>query len=361
MNEGSARLGRRSACALLTATAITARLTPHAHAETALAAPMPAAQPTIAVAGPPDSSVARWAGLLRPHLAAGLGAEGGLRLRFVGGQDGVTGANQFDARAMPDGREALLLPGTAALAWLAGDSRVRFEAARLLPLLVSTGIGVLMIRGGAAGLRGARPLRVACATPVGPALTALIAFDLLGTPTVPVMPKGDMSDDLSPAARSGDVDAVFVHGLDAPSQLPALIEAGLRPTFSVAPAGYAGPPPATVAGLFAAPPDLDALLAASPRATPPVLAAWRAVAAASLMDIALALPRLCPSGTVAHWRRACAATQAASAVLPPGVSGAVRLLAGTDSEAAVNRIFVDQSAQLALRRWLGGRLNWQPT
>jgi hypothetical protein len=229
----------------------------------------------------------------------------------------------------------------------------------LLPLMVSTSTGVLVIRDGTAGLRGARKLRVACRGPLGPALTALIAFDLLGTPAVPVMTGADMLV----AARANDVDAVFVHGLEAPEQLPALIDAGLRPTFSVAFPGTGGTAQenSVAAGLFAAPPDLEALLSASPLATPAIMAAWRAVAAASLMDAALALPPLCPRGSVAHWRRACAATQSAQELLPPEVAGSVRLLAGTDSEAAVGQIFVDQAAQLALRRWLGERLNWRPT
>ena len=45
----------------------------------------------------------------------------------IGSADGVTGANQFEARGAPDGQTVLLVPGQAAVAWMVGDPRAQFD------------------------------------------------------------------------------------------------------------------------------------------------------------------------------------------------------------------------------------------
>jgi hypothetical protein len=144
-------IGRRSFSVLLASTATTAVTGFRARAESALAAPIGADGPIIAVAGPPRSEAAQWADLLCSPLAP-LAAPGELRVCYLGGRDGVTGTNIFDARALPDGRAALLFPGGAALAWLVGDTRVRFDASGLSPQLAAVGSGVVCARGGMRGL-----------------------------------------------------------------------------------------------------------------------------------------------------------------------------------------------------------------
>ena len=81
---------------------------------------------------------------------------GALALRNVGGIDGVTGANQFDARVEPDGATALLVPGTAAMCWLTGEARARFDFSRWIPLWAGMGSAVLVSRGPLANGGGVR-------------------------------------------------------------------------------------------------------------------------------------------------------------------------------------------------------------
>ena len=90
----------------------------------------------LIIAGPPQGRLDRWADLLVPALGRAMPsafarpAMPPLMRSAVGGVDGVTGANQFEARISPDGGTALLLPGSAAMAWLVGDPRAQFDAAR---------------------------------------------------------------------------------------------------------------------------------------------------------------------------------------------------------------------------------------
>src|SRR5271166_1871079 len=82
----------------------------------------------LLAAGPDDGRMDRWGRLLAPPLERALPAGCSLQVGTVGGIDGVTGANRFEARVPPDGSTTLLVPGSAALAWLAGDPRAQFDA-----------------------------------------------------------------------------------------------------------------------------------------------------------------------------------------------------------------------------------------
>ncbi len=342
-------IGRRSFSVLLAGSVATAVTGRRAQADSALAAPIDADGPTIAVAGPPDSDAARWAGLLRGPLGP-LAAPGALRLRYLGGRDGVTGANMFDARALPDGQAALLFPGAAALAWLVGDTRVRFDAARLLPMLAAVSAGVLCTRGGARGL-AAGPLRLGCDALVAPSLSVLMALDMLGVPVRPVLAAPGCIE----AVQRGEVDAVFARGLDMPAQLASLRQAGLLPVFSVS-----FPHPAFAAPATPDLPDLASMLDGTPAGDHPLLAAWHAVTAASLLDAVLALPRLCPDTSLARWRGACDQARATNA-LAGRLPGNMRLLTGNDSAAALGTVLVSGAMQDTLHQWMATRLNWRPT
>lgn len=281
-----------------------------------------------------------------------LTAPGKLRLRFVGGQDGVTGANQFEAQpdtsSSLDTQDALLLPGSAALAWLAGDSRVRFDATRLIPLLASVSPGVMMAR--SAG--GPAVLRVACAGATEAGMAGLLGLDLLGIPARAAAPMQDHAM----AVRDGLVDAVFLRGSGVPANRAALQATGLSPCFAVG-LGEDGmirdPALADV-------PTLAALMAGRPRADAALMAAWRAAASASVLDMALALPALSLPASVSRWRLACLGTLASPDVQAEARGRAVRLLAGPGCSAAMADAAADGAAQLALRRWMTTRLGWHP-
>ncbi len=305
--------------------------------------------PTIIVAGPDESDTGLWARRLQPALAQGL-ADGlvagkGLRLRYVGGQDGVTGANQFDARAALDGTEALLFPGCVAIPSLAGDSRVRFEGGHMLPLLAAVSPGVVMLRQ-ADPARRPGVVRVACRGGPDAGAVALLGLDLLGVPAMKVA----AAPDAFGAAMGGAADAVLVAGPHAVPQMRALAGAGFRPGFAV---GTAWSLP------VAAAPDLLTLLPAARRRADPLVAAWQAMGAACATPLALALPHMTPADAVAKWRRACAYSLR-DAEVQAAAAGCLRLVAEDEAAHMVAAARGDAAAQAALRGWLDARLGWRP-
>jgi hypothetical protein len=336
---------------MLAAVAATALPWRGARAETALVGPED--DPTLVVAGPADSEAAAWARLLLPMLSSGLMAGTILDLRFIGAKDGVTGANHFDARAMPDGSQALLFAGSLALPWMAGDSRVRFDMGHLMPLIGLAGPGVVMLRGGLGARRGREPVRLLCGTAPEPSQTALMALDLLKIPTIAVPPTADPAG----AVGAGAADAVFLSAGDVPSRARALTEAGLRPAFTTClfPCEAATP----VADLLHGVPHFLSVLPPAQRADP-LVAAWRAMAAASALDMVLALPRLSDAASVARWRHACRDALASDEVSGEIESRSVRLLSDTETAEAMEAMQADAAAQFALRHWMAERLHWRP-
>jgi len=303
--------------------------------------------PSLVVAGPAASEAAEWTRSLLPALSSARGTDdltgmGAMRVRYWGGHDGVTGLNQFEARIFPGGQDALVFPGSALMAWLVGDPRVAFDTGRLLPLLARVSPGVLMLRG---RLRARQsPVRLAMAPGSGPALAGFLGLDLLQVDAEPVAAPG------VEAAMQHSVDAVFLHGADVPARSKALSEAGLTPLFTVGSLtaqGVACRDPA-----FSEVPTLPELLAGSTAGRPPT--AWSAVASASVLDLALALPALSTGAGVARWRHTVAA--AAAADRSQESSRGLRLLNDTQAAAAFTRVQIDTQGQMELRRWVATRL-----
>ena len=192
---------------------------------TILATPMHDQGPALNVAGPRDGDLAALARLLATPLAAGLMLGGQLNVRYGGGIDGVTGVNQFDARAAPDGREALLFPGSVAVGWLLGDRPVRFDCAHVLPLMAALGPGVLMVRGALPVPGAARaPLRLAGGIDQGGSLVALLGLDLLGIPAIRVARESefavlvpDLPDETDAVTIARRLSAVLSEPAEAPA------------------------------------------------------------------------------------------------------------------------------------------------
>jgi hypothetical protein len=309
------------------------------------------AGPTLEVAGPRDSDLGAWARVLAAPLAAGLHGRFTLNVHYRGGADGVTAANQFDARAMPDGQTALLFSGSVMLAWLVGEPRVRLDPAHVLPLMAAFGPGVLMVQGGLDGTgHGARPVRLAMGPQPDAALTALLGLDLLGIPALAVPDGGD------PLATTGKsaANAVFLHGPEAASRAAPLLLAGFRPVLSTAP-GLRDQP--GLPGLQA--PFFLSGLAEERAARDPLVAAWHAMAAATSLCAVLVVPRLTPAAAIAHWRQGVSAALREGAVTARAASQAMRLAAGEAVSSGLAPMQEDDSVQLALRRWLAARLDWQ--
>ena len=314
--------------------------------------------PAMMVAGPADASTARWAGLLAGPLSAALHPGHALPVSAIGGLDGVTGANAFEALANPDGSTALLVPGAAAVAWLAGDPRVHFDAGRWVPALTSFGSAVLVGRGDAhaTGLHGSS-LRVAASTPSGLELPALLGLGLLGITPAPVFGLAD-PDDARAALLDGRVDAVVLTGRAVVQQLAALSRYGLRPIFSLGDGARAAARDPALADVSTLPELYQVRFGRRPAG--PLFDAWMATAAAARLDAALVLQPLTPPALVAQWRGAC--TQA---IADPALAVAVRSarlnpLPAPGCVNALSVIVAGETTLLTLRRWIASRTDWHP-
>ncbi|MGH7154094.1 MAG: hypothetical protein ACREF3_09195, partial [Acetobacteraceae bacterium] len=165
---------------------------------------------TIVVAGPDAGRLDRWGRLIEPGLAEALSPGTVVRLDSVGGADGVTGANRFGAFAAPDGRTVLMAPGDAAIAWLVGDPRAKFDVAAWVPVLAGATPALMVGRPALRSLQGGHPVRIAIDHLDSSELAGVLALDLLGARAVPV--GGIASSGLAAALRRGTVDAVLLCG-----------------------------------------------------------------------------------------------------------------------------------------------------
>ncbi len=315
---------------------------------------------TILVAGPDGGHLGIWGNAVATALDTTLSPDTKVRTTCAGGVDGVSGANQFEARVPADGATLLLAPGAAALDWLVGDPRVHFDAEHWVPVMAGVTPAIVVARPDATPLEADRPIRLAASGPVGPQLPALLGLDLLGAHLVPVF---DLvgQEAINAAFVAGKVDAVLAWGQNVPQQAAGLQQAGGKPLFGLGALDANG-----VHGRDPAFPDVPTLveLHLALHGTRPTGArydAWRAAAAATQLEFGLVLPRLSSAAMVALWRRA-----AGQAVAQPEVQAlidtfAVRPLDGVAAAAAMTSIAVDSAAQLELRGWLATRFNWRPT
>ncbi len=336
----SSALPRRAALALLAGSAV---VWP-ARAQAVLSD-----APALLVAGPEGGRLAGWGAMLATALLPALPAGTRLQLTQVGGEDGVTGANQFTTRVAPDGNTLLLTPADAALAWMVGDPRARFDAAKWVGVLAATTPCVVCGRAPAPGGR----LRVGMAGPVGPDLAALLGLELSGYAAAPVFGVLDQ-DAAAQALASRAVDAVLLRGARIAANLGPLAQLGVAPLFTLG--GPGGEGRDTFLPAVPTLPEFAAAHRAAPGAG--LLAAWRGVAAVAQTECALVLPQLTPAALVALWRQA--ATQAAAAPDLVDPTGRTRITAGPQAHDVAHALAPDVPALTALRAWLAERLNWKP-
>jgi hypothetical protein len=314
-------------------------------------------KPRLLVAGPQDGALNLWADALLPALEQSLPPDTSIQRVEIGSADGVTGANQFEARGAPDGMTVLLAPGEAVLAWMVGDPRAQFDVGHWVPVLAGTASAVVVVRPTTIA-KGGR-VRVAAASPVSVDLAALLALDLLGVQVQPVFGLAD-----SAAARNaftrGDVDAVFLHGQHVPDQVNTLASVGAQTWFTLGSLDEAGRPLRDP--VFADVPHFKALLTTRLGRAPSgaLFDAWCAVAAAVQLDFGLVLQQLTPAGMVALWRRAGADAVASLGLQVTSTALNVRLLAGADATASTSATAASAATLTELRRWLSNRFNWRP-
>lgn len=322
-------------------------------AELALAAQARAApsslplQPSLLVAGPVGSPVDHWADVIAPPLGHQLLGSGALPWENVGGADGVTGINQFQARTNPDGETALLLPGAALLAWLAGDTRARFDAGQWAPLWGGMTGAIVATR---APLVAGRPVRFAVQSVSGPELQALLALDLMGIEVLPVPILVPMS--APNALRHADIDAVYLRGPAMRQPPGALAGQGWRPAFTLSHARHPAAPDV---------PAAHELFLPSRLADQNLIAAFRAVTAAASLDVALVLPAVAPATVLAWWRRGCDQLNDEGEVRDAAAAALLRQADAGQVAAALSSVALDTGAMLALRTLLADRYHFRPS
>jgi hypothetical protein len=312
---------------------------------------------TILVAGPDGGRLGRWGDAVAKALDDTLPPGTKVHATCTGGIDGVTGANQFEARVPPDGATLLLAPGAAALDWLVGDPRAHFDAEHWVPIMAGVTPAVVMARPDASPVG---TIRIAASGPAGPQLPALLGLELLGANVVPVFGLVEQ-DAVNAAFVAGKVDAVLAWGQNVPQQIAALQAAGGQPLFGLGSCDSNGatardpafPDVPTLGELYV---SLHGSKLAGPRHD-----AWRAAAAATQLEFGLVLPRLTSAAMVAWWRRAVSQAAGQPGLQTLAGTFAVRPLEGVTAAAAMTCVAADSAALLELRGWLATRLNWRPT
>ena len=299
---------------------------------------------TLLVAGPSQGPTALWADVILPPLTQALPPGTRLARESIGGADGVTAANQFEARVAADGGTALILPGAAVLAWLVGDTRARFNAGQWVTALAGITPAVIASRLPLAQLTAGQVVRVA-GGPAGAALPALLALELMGT-----LPQA-----IPPRPNHADADVVLLHGREIAGQIDEAVQGGFRPILVLQDQAIGGS-----AGRNPSLPDIPTVGEWLPPGSPrPLATALGAAIAAVRLDTALVLPPLTSAAMVALWRRACAQVAAAPSTQAAGARFGIHPDADADAVASTAPLAaMDAAALLELRHWLAQRFGW---
>lgn len=320
----------------------------------------PPASATLLVGGPTGGGPERTARLLAPLLAPTLFGPAPdhdptdevdrVDVTATGGRDGVTAANAFETRASADGSTALVVPGEAVLAWLAGDPRCHFDAGTWVPAFAT--VAPVALVGRLPPAREDRAVVLGGGAPTGPMLPGLIALTMLG---IPIRPRfGLAPDDVTAALRSGAIDLAVLSGADVPSRAAGLAADGIPTAIALRPDGTRD---SAVPGA----PAFNELLAARGRDdTGPLASSRRASTAAAALDAALVLPALAPAGVVARWRAACDDASRSLAFNEAAAGSAVRPVPAPECVDAVRAVVAGADGTLALRKLLAGRWGWSP-
>ncbi|WP_308719961.1 hypothetical protein [Komagataeibacter xylinus] len=320
---------------------------------------LPSGTPGLLMAGSHSAMAERWSPILPTALGQALGLPNPLSVRDTVGQDGVTGANLFDSQFASDGMMALAAPGSALVSSLCGDPRIHFDYSRWLPLLLSLTVPIVIGRTQLHRSLGSfmrdRPVRIAVSTLTGIELPTVLAMTLFGLRPIPVT--GLATPQAAAAAlRDNQVDVIQITdplGTPETAALTStLAQAGCPALFALTDRpGPCSLPGQTIMNME------DRLRQDARSALGSLLhAALKPLAGAAGVDLALVLPMLTSSATLARWRAA--TTQALhDGTLQATMHDAGRtLLTGTDATEALRQISGDTSSIMTLRRWLAANL-----
>lgn len=299
-------------------------------------------RPNLMVAGPVNGRLAPWA---RRTAGAvnGLLADGNtLHILNIGGEDGVTAANQFEARTALDGESTLLVSGETAIAWLIGDPRAQFDIGKWMPVATGVSSGVMLEK--SAGIDRNKPLRLASNLTHDHNLTAKLGLSLLGIEIGQVI----LAQDPVAVMVAGHADAVFLIGADAPRAARLATAANAKGVFSLG--AYNEDGTLVRDPVFPTIPTLPEHMARREQTLEShnLICGWNAVAAAARLEFALVLPALSPAGTVAWWRKV-------AAQIGSTQGGVVHIDTETPNHAVLSNIAIDATTSLSLRSWIALR------
>lgn len=301
------------------------------------------------VAAPAASPLGEISHRIAETIDHSLPAPWSVGLRNLGGADGVTATNQFEARSEPDGTTILLTSGAAAMAWVMGDPRVQFDVGHWMPVATLLSGGVV-VSGSAARKRGSG-WRLASRESRDMMAPARLGLYLLNCTVSAHL----QTDDPLTALVSGEADAALLFGAGRGREMARAVENGARAEFSFGVLDSSG-------HLIRDPvlPEIPHLLeqvrgmpASSER---DILArGWQSLAACLRLEAAALLPWLTPPGLVAWWRDA-VTELSQQAVQDPG--GAAESDARVtpwrtqpDQGFGIEALTLDNEAVLALRQW----------
>jgi hypothetical protein len=314
---------------------------------------------TLLSSGPAYGYIAGWTKLLGPHLLDGLPPDVQASFTAMGGPDGVTVCNAFGARLDPDGSTIMFAPGAALIAWLEGDSRVKYDPGKWVAALAGATPAVLVGRAPLARTVS-RPLRLAASNPIGPELAAFLALDLLGVPAEPVYGLTDPAS-LLDGLRRQMIDAAFLSGPKLHETFSLALASGLQALFSTGAQGCDGPMlrdpllPAVPSVLEVAA-SLGHLVRRGDRFT-----AYEAAAAAASLCFIAVLPGLVQPSTLAEWRRGAKLISDSLSVSAVAVPQGVRLVTGVCAQSFLTQASRSAAALDSLRRTMLTRYGWRPS
>jgi hypothetical protein len=338
-------------------------------ARAAQGAPGAGAPVTIVAGGPRNGEMDRWARALALGMSSSFPGQPMIDTQPVGGVDGVTAANRLDALVVPDGATAALLPGAAMIAWLVGDNRVQFSPSHWAPVLAGTTSCVIGVRNGLAfpaapgtaaasgtaltGAAQSQPLRLAADRPDSIDLAALIACARMDVDLQPVPGLGDEQARLA-AFGAGEVDILVLGGEGVPADAGVLEASGGHLVCSF---GQLDDQGRTIRDpLFPSLPTVDELATATPELVP----AWRAAAAASRLDMMLVLPRLIDPSLVWRWREAGRSAIASPALAAAADASAVTLTSASIPEVIFSALGAAPLDKATIHAVLHRQYGWQP-
>lgn len=326
----------------------------------AFAEETPLSQPQhLIVSGVANGSCGQWAQILAPALADNLHVPL-FTLKNTLGWDGITAANLFETQQQQAQSPAgLIIPGTAILAELGGDSRVHYDYLRWIPTLITcqptVAVGRISLHRSFSQMLNNHPLRIAVSDYTGRELPSLLALDLLKLHPLPLRGFGTTESAID-ALLSNTVDVIQIP-VDSSytAQITSLKEKGFNPLFTNS--LYENNLPGNVM-----PPLFGTLCAQErPRAlSDPLYKVWYTSAAASTMKTGLMLPFLSLPAQVAKWRQACHEAALMPAIQSHAKSENETIKTGAECITAYVNMKTSTSTTMAFRRWLALNIpRWQ--